>query len=103
MQPAAKILEEALSDIEIKNPLKPIIANVTGKAETDNFKDLLLKQITGRVRWREGILFAESQGVSECVEIGSGKVLNGLVKRISPNMKLYNINSAESLNLVKEL
>ena len=103
MQPAAKILEEAVSDIEIKNPLKPIIANVTGKAETDNFKDLLLKQITGRVRWREGILFAESQGVSECVEIGSGKVLNGLVKRISPNMKLYNINSAESLNLVKEL
>ena len=101
MQPAVKILEEVLSDVEFKSPAKPIIANVTAAAETENFKELLLKQITSRVRWVESIQYAETQGVSKCIEVGAGRVLNGLVKRISPNMQLINVNSLESLDLVK--
>ena len=103
MQPAAKILEDILSDIEFKTPTRPIIANVTAKAETENFKELLLKQITSRVRWVESIRYAESQGVSKCIEIGAGRVLTGLVKRISPNMQLVNINSVESLEYLKTM
>lgn len=103
MQPAVKVLEEFLSDIEFKSPSNPIIANVSAKAEKEGFKDLLLKQITGRVRWRESIMYAESNGVSKCIEIGSGKVLTGLVKRISPSMQLININSIESLDQTKEM
>ena len=97
MKPAVDVLREFLTDINFGSPSRSIISNVTATAETENFKDLLLKQITGRVRWRESILYAESQAVSECVEIGAGKVLTGLVKRISPNMKLTNVNSLESL------
>lgn len=103
MQPAVKVLKEVLADVEFKTPTKPIIANVTARAETENFQDLLLKQITGRVRWVESIRYAELQGVSKCVEVGAGKVLTGLVKRISPNMQLVNINSLESLDLLKDL
>lgn len=99
MKPAVDVLKKSLEEIEIESPSRPIIDNFTAKAETENFRDLLLKQITGRVRWRESILFAESQNVSQCVEIGSGKVLNGLVKRISPKMRLININSIESLGV----
>lgn len=101
MQPAVKVLEEVLSDVEFKSPSKPIVANVTAKAETENFRELLLKQIKNRVRWVESIKYAESNGVSRCVEIGVGRVLTGLVKRISSNMQLVNINSLESLNLLK--
>ena len=103
MRPAVKVLEEVLADIEFKTPMKPIIANVTAKAETGNFKELLLKQITGRVRWVESIKYAESQGVSKCIEVGAGKVLTGLVKRISPSLQLVNVNSLESLDLLKDL
>lgn len=103
MQPAVKVLEEALADVEFKTPTKPIIANVTARAETENFRELLLKQITGRVRWVESIRYAESQGISKCVEVGAGKVLTGLVKRISPSMNLVNINSVESLEQLKKM
>ena len=101
MQPAVKVLEEVLFDIEFKSPSKPIITNVTAKAETENFQELLLKQITSRVRWVESIKYAESQGVTKCVEVGAGRVLTGLVKRISPSMRLVNINSLESLDSLK--
>ena len=95
MQKAVDPIRECLDSIEFKKPSKPIISNVTAKAETDNFKELLIKQLTNRVRWRESILFAKENGVSKCIEIGSGKVLTGLVKRIDANMELENINSLE--------
>ena len=101
MLPAVKVLEEVLDDVEFKSPSRPIIANITAKAETGNFQELLLKQITGRVRWVESIKYAESQGISKCIEVGAGRVLAGLVKRISPNMLLINVNSLESLDLLK--
>jgi [acyl-carrier-protein] S-malonyltransferase len=97
MENAEKEISEILEKTSFHHPVKPIISNVTAKAEFDNFKKLLLRQITERVRWRESILFAESNSVSKCVEIGSGKVLTGLVKRVSPCMELINVNSVESL------
>jgi [acyl-carrier-protein] S-malonyltransferase len=98
MEKAADKLANYLEFISFGNSSVPIIANFTAKAEISGFKELLLKQITGRVRWRESILFAKDNGVSECIEVGSEKVLTGLVKRISPDTRLVNINSAASLN-----
>jgi [acyl-carrier-protein] S-malonyltransferase len=103
MLDAVPQITDALNAITFRTPLKPIITNVTAKAEIDDFRSLLLKQITGRVRWRESILFAESNSVSRCVEIGSGKVLLGLVKRISPQMELIPVNSIESLENFAQL
>jgi [acyl-carrier-protein] S-malonyltransferase len=97
MTNAVPEVANALDKIVFRTPVKPIISNVTAQAESDNFYALLLKQIVQRVRWRESILFAESNAVSKCIEIGSGKVLTGLVKRISPQMELITINSIESL------
>lgn len=102
MFPAVKAMEESLRQITFSKPKLPIVTNITAKAETGGFEDLLIQQLTGRVRWRESILFAEQQGVSNCIEIGSGKVLTGLAKRIAPNMKLMNINSLESLSQIRE-
>lgn len=88
---------EPLENMVFYTPVKPIISNVTAKAEVDNFPVLLQEQIVKPVRWRESILFAESNSVSKCVEIGPGKVLLGLVKRTSPSMELISVNSIESL------
>jgi [acyl-carrier-protein] S-malonyltransferase len=90
-------LSEVLEKINFQSPAKPIISNITAQAEVDNFKELLIKQLTGRIRWRESILWAESNSISQCVEIGSGKVLLGLAKRTAPNMTLISVNSLESL------
>ena len=103
MQPAVEKLQEVLECVEFCEPKTSIISNVTAKAETSNFKDLLLKQVTGQVRWREGVLFAEQQGVTHCIEIGEGAVLTGLVKRIASGMKLHNINSMDSLSKINEI
>ena len=97
MEKAVKPMEDALAQVKFGTPSKPIIANVTAKGETDGFKQLLIKQITNQVRWRESIMFAESAGVSTCVEVGNGKVLTGLVKRTAANLGTINVNSAESL------
>lgn len=101
MKKAFHKLSECLSEIEFRAPTTPIISNVTAKSENSNFKELLLRQITERVRWRESILFAEQNSVTKCVEIGSGKVLTGLIKRISPNMSLTNIDSVESISCTR--
>jgi [acyl-carrier-protein] S-malonyltransferase len=97
MENAATELAEILENTNFERSSKPIISNVTAKAETENFQELLKRQIVERVRWRESVLFAEANGVSKCVEIGFGKVLAGLVKRISSGMELVNVNSVESL------
>jgi [acyl-carrier-protein] S-malonyltransferase len=97
MANAVAALSEVLEKTNFHSPAKPIISNITAQAEVDNFKELLIKQLTGRIRWRESILWAESNSVSQCIEIGSGKVLLGLAKRIAPNMTLISVNSLESL------
>jgi [acyl-carrier-protein] S-malonyltransferase len=97
MEKARDEVAAALEKINFCPPLKPVISNITARAETENFRELLIKQLVGRIRWRESILWAESQSVNKCIEIGSGKVLSGLVKRIAPSMEPIAINSLESL------
>jgi [acyl-carrier-protein] S-malonyltransferase len=86
MQPAADAMAEALSGIQIKAPLVPVIANVIAAPISDpaEIKRRLVEQVTGTVRWRECVLAMSERGVTDFFEIGSGKVLAGLVKRIAP-------------------
>ena len=77
-----------------------IISNVTAQHETDanKIKTLLVKQISSRVRWRESVDYMIKEGVDNFLEIGPGKVLSGLVKKISKDIKISNINSLEDIN-----
>jgi [acyl-carrier-protein] S-malonyltransferase len=95
MQPAADAMAEALSKVALKAPALPLVANVTASVVTDpaTIRDLLVAQVTGTVRWRESVLFLKSQGVDTLVELGSGKVLSGLAKRIDKEMGGVAVNT----------
>ncbi len=88
MQPAADAMAEALGGTTMAPPLVPLVANVTASAVSDpvTIRDLLVKQVTGTVRWRECCLYMKGQGVSTLVELGAGKVLTGLAKRIDGDL-----------------
>ncbi|HEX6978182.1 MAG TPA: ACP S-malonyltransferase [Alphaproteobacteria bacterium] len=88
MKPAADVMAEALAGITIAPPRVPIVANVTASAVSDpeTIRKLLVQQVTGLVRWRESVIYMKGQGVSTLVEIGAGKVLTGLVRRIDPEL-----------------
>lgn len=84
MQPAADVMAAALADVTISTPKVPLIANVIAEAtsDADQIRDLLVQQVTGSVRWRESMLWASAQGVGEAYEIGAGKALSGMIRRI---------------------
>ena len=84
MQPAAHKMAEALSAVVISKPSVPVVVNVRAEAvtEPDRIFDLLVAQVTGAVRWRESVLWMERAGVTEFWEIGAGKALSGMIKRI---------------------
>jgi [acyl-carrier-protein] S-malonyltransferase len=84
MAPAAAVMADALAQVDIRRPSVPLVANVTASAVTDpvDIRRLLVEQVTGAVRWRESVLFMRAHGVAELVELGAGKVLTGLAKRI---------------------
>ncbi len=88
MQPAADAMAEALSNVSANAPLVPVVTNVNVAPESDPAQliDLLVKQVTGQVRWREIIEWFGGNGVTELAEIGSGKVLTGLARRIDRNL-----------------
>ncbi|NFV80150.1 ACP S-malonyltransferase [Magnetospirillum aberrantis] len=88
MQPAADAMAEALAKVDMKAPKVPVVANVVASAvsEPETIRDLLVRQVTGTVRWREGVLYMKEQGVTQLVELGSGKVLSGLAKRIDKEL-----------------
>ncbi len=88
MQPAADEMKAALSQSVIQPPLVPLVANVTASVvrDADTIRGLLVEQVCGRVRWRESVSYMFAQGVTELVEIGVGKVLTGLAKRIEKDM-----------------
>ena len=75
---------------------------MTGKeiSNSNDLKDLLVKQIESRVRWRESVLLMISKGVTQFIEIGPGKVLSGLIKRIDKNVKVSAINTEEDIKLI---
>jgi [acyl-carrier-protein] S-malonyltransferase len=85
MQPAADAMAQTLAKVTVKPPAVPLVANVLARAVTDPEEIVagLIKQVTGTVRWRESVAFMASQGVTAFYEVGSGKVLSGLVKRIA--------------------
>jgi len=95
MQPAADAMAEALAKVEMKAPKVPVVANVVASAVTDPevIRDLLVKQVTGTVRWREGVLYMKEQGVTQLVELGAGKVLSGLAKRIDKELSGVNVGT----------
>jgi [acyl-carrier-protein] S-malonyltransferase len=85
MQPAADVMAKALADVTISTPVVPVISNVLAAPITnpDEIRQRLIEQVTGTVRWRESIAYMAEQGVTRFFEIGAGKVLSGLVKRIA--------------------
>ncbi|MEQ9519525.1 MAG: ACP S-malonyltransferase [Parvibaculum sp.] len=88
MQPAADAMAEALGKVDMKVPCVPLIANVRASAVSDpaEIRNLLVEQVTGMVRWRESVIYLAGQGVTELVEVGAGKVLTGLTKRIDKSV-----------------
>jgi [acyl-carrier-protein] S-malonyltransferase len=105
MAPAAKEMNDALTQTIIRPGALPVIANVTAKAEEDPnvVRQLLVDQITGRVRWRESVLWMENNGVNRMIELGSGKVLSGLTKRIAKDIETFNAETPEDIEKLLEI
>lgn len=99
MQPAADAMAEALAETTMNAPVVPVVSNVTAQAETDpdTIRDLLVDQVTGMVRWRESVLWMGSQGVTEMVELGAGKVLSGLARRIDREISCESVGTPEQI------
>lgn len=95
MAPAADVMAKALSEVEVSAPVVPLIANVTAAPVSDpaEIQRLLVEQVTGMVRWRESVETMKSKGVDTLVEVGSGKVLSGLARRIDRELTSANVDS----------
>ena len=103
MRKATEIMKIEIEKLNIQDPKNILISNVTGKKieNSSEIKDLLIKQIESRVRWRESVKYMIDNGVNNFVEIGPGKVLSGLIKRIDRNVKVSAINNEEDISVVK--
>ncbi len=99
MAPASDAMAEALSLVRMKDPLVPLVANVTAGEVSDaaEIRRLLVEQVTGMVRWRESVLFMRANGVDRLIEIGSGKVLSGLARRIDSDLTSQSISTPEDV------
>ena len=99
MSKATKIMNEELNKLDFKQPQNRLISNVTAKEikNVSELKDLLIKQIESRVRWRESVIEMIKNGTNHFIEIGPGKVLSGLLKRINKEVKIDSINSQEDI------
>ena len=103
MQPAAAVMAEALAAVEIQAPAVPLIANVRAEAviEPGAIRRLLVEQVTGAVRWRESVANMAEAGVTEFWEIGAGKALSGMIRRIAKDATLRNIGVPADLAALK--
>ena len=103
MKKAEENMKSKITDAVFKKPNPGIISNVTAKIENDpaTIKELLIKQITSTVRWRESLEYMINNGIDQFIEIGPGKVLSGLVKRTNRKIKISNLNSLEDINNYK--
>lgn len=103
MQPAAAVMAEALAAVVVAKPMVPVVVNVRAEAvtEPDRIRDLLVAQVTGSVRWRESVLWMEGAGVTEFWEIGAGKALSGMVKRIASGAVTRAVGSPEDVVAAK--
>ena len=104
MAPAARVMAEALDDVEINEPAVPVVANVIASDVSDPaaIRSLLVQQITGSVRWRESIAWMAAKGVTEAWEIGAGKALSGMIRRISPEMATRALGTPEDVKAAVE-
>ena len=102
MNKATHIMSEEIPKLSFKEPKNTLVSNVTGKeiSNSNELKDLLVKQIENRVCWRESVLLMINKGVNQFIEIGPGKVLSGLIKRIDRNVKVSAINTEEDIKLI---
>ena len=99
MQPAADAMADALAQVTFRAPVVPVVTNVRAAAVTDpeQLRQLLVEQVTGSVRWRESVLWMAGQGVTEFWEIGAGKALSGMVKRIAKESLQRNFGLPEDV------
>ena len=99
MEPAAVRMKVALEEVEIAIPVLPLVSNVKASAVNDpsTIRSLLVKQVTGSVRWRESIIFLAAEGVTEIWEIGAGKALSGMIRRIDRSLTCQTIGSPEDI------
>ena len=105
MNPAAIKMKEKINNVDFKKPDYEIVGNVTAAPmnSSDDIKKLLVQQIYSKVRWRESVIFMGENKINDFIEIGPGKVLTGLVKRILPNSNSFSINSIDDIkNLTNE-
>ena len=102
MNKATGVMNKEISKLNFKEPENILISNVTGKEirNSNELKNLLVQQIESRVRWRESVLLMIDKGINQFIEIGPGKVLSGLVKRIDKNVKVSAINTEEDIKLI---
>ena len=106
MSPAAEIMAEALAEAGLQAPVVPLVANVTAAATSDReeIQELLIEQVTRMVRWRESVLLFAENGVEEVVELGAGRVLAGLARRIDRTLSAVSVGApAEVEDLMKRL
>jgi len=99
MSPAAAVMKEALSEATIISPSVPVVSNIKAQAvsDPDEIRELLIQQITGSVRWRESVMWMAQNDVSEIWEIGAGKALSGMVRRIDRDVECKNIATPEDI------
>ncbi|WP_300516724.1 ACP S-malonyltransferase [Aliiroseovarius sp.] len=99
MKPAAEAMAEALSHVELNTPKVPLVPNVLAHAETDPtlLRSLLVDQVTGSVRWRESVAWMADQGVTEIWEIGAGKALSGMIRRIAKQVTCRAVGTPEDV------
>jgi [acyl-carrier-protein] S-malonyltransferase len=102
MNKAELVMKKEIYKLNFEEPHNILVSNVTGKeiSNSDELKDLLVKQIESRVRWRESVILMINKGVNQFIEIGPGKVLSGLIKRIDRNIKVSAINTEEDIRSI---
>ena len=103
MNSATRVMNKELSQTKFLKPKNMIVSNVTAEPSNDPdiIRSLLIKQIESPVRWRESIIHMIKSGNKKFIEIGPGKVLSGLVKRIDRNVELIQVNNIDDLNNLK--
>ena len=102
MNNATKIMQTEIQSCDFKNPTNTLISNVTSLEvnEISLLKELLIKQIESKVRWRESVNFMLEKEITQFIEIGPGKVLSGLIKRINKNIKVTSINTEDDIKQI---
>ncbi|MDP5336666.1 MAG: ACP S-malonyltransferase, partial [Paracoccaceae bacterium] len=99
MQPAAEVMRASLADVTMNTPVVPLVANVRAEAvsDPDLIRALLIEQVTGSVRWRESVMWMAGAGVTEIWEVGAGKALSGMIRRIARDIECRAIGTPEDV------